>query len=520
MVWNPPSWAGPIAPSWRRHAVLAVLAALAEAWIGAWLRGVPGLADAGPGRIAAWIAFLGCGLAARVVLSWRRDAAREKAAQESGTFFHGRLWNASIVPPVGPDNSWLAREGREWMENGTRAAAELRTALVTMAVLLPMLVWLAPWLALAVALCAWGLGWVAQKRSRAGKLLAEMEREETARDADAEEWAWRAMPEAAASGLGQDVAAEATRRGQIFARSRLGRGRTLLAWGMAGESAAHAGGWLLAAASLAAWKAGWLPAGNLAGFLGVSLLAYRPVREAGRLLPQLQKAQQVWLRLEELEASGRSRQATETDGPLEVVDLEAGWNPDDPVLHGVSFSVAPGSVVVATGSNGCGKSTLLAALSGSCPRVASRLGLPPQVVWMAQEPVLPPIPPAEWIGPPRGPGSELLFPNGVPTNLDWNEPIRKGGRELSRGERARLALLAACSRPEGLWLLDEPLSALPSDQRKRILSGILGARGKATVVLAEPTLPEGLAETRLLWAPAAGGRGPRIVQAGTAETAP
>ena len=133
-----------MAPLWRRHAILALLAASSEAAIGFWLRKIPSLSAATSNGIGIWIAVLGALLVARVACSWRRDLVRESAALGSGTDFHRALWIASEAPPARADNSWLAREGREWIESGTRAAAEMRTAIVTLAVLLPALVWLAP----------------------------------------------------------------------------------------------------------------------------------------------------------------------------------------------------------------------------------------------------------------------------------------------------------------------------------------------------------------------------------------
>lgn len=48
---------------------------------------------------------------------------------------------------------------------------------------------------------------------------------------------------------------------------------------------------------------------------------------------------------------------------LEVSELRAGYDAGE-VLHGVSFTVEPGSVVAVVGANGAGKSTALMAISG------------------------------------------------------------------------------------------------------------------------------------------------------------
>jgi branched-chain amino acid transport system ATP-binding protein len=48
---------------------------------------------------------------------------------------------------------------------------------------------------------------------------------------------------------------------------------------------------------------------------------------------------------------------------LQVHELRAGYDAEE-VLHGLSFSVPPGSIVALVGANGAGKSTTLRALSG------------------------------------------------------------------------------------------------------------------------------------------------------------
>jgi ABC-type multidrug transport system fused ATPase/permease subunit len=514
MFLKPPIWASSSTSTWRWHACLALAAAIAEAAIGFWLRHVSTLPASTADGIRLWLLGLAALLAARVAVSWRRDACRERIAIDSGTRFHERLWRASESAPAQLDNSWLGREGRDWIEAGARANAELRTAIASMAILLPALLWLAPWLAFSVALFAALLGWVAQRRSRVGKEIAEHEREEAQVEAELQDWAWRAMPEATGSGLGPEVSEWARSRDTAHANRRSQRARDLTNWGALGESAAHLGGWGLAALSILAWKSGWLPVGNLVAFLGVSLLAYRPVREAGRQLPQIQRAEQVWRRLTAFENRATDSVAAGASG-LVVSGMSAGWDPDRRIFQELSFQLQPGSIAIAFGPNGCGKSTLLAALAGNCPYRADSLSLPGPRRWMAQEPVLPPMEPRIWIPNPSPEAVALLFPDGLPENLQWNLPLPKGGQKLSRGQRSRLALLAIASQPSGTWLLDEPLSALPSDQRPGILKGLLELRGEAVVLIAEPVLPAGLVEISRLWEPPTGRTGPTLALATT-----
>jgi branched-chain amino acid transport system ATP-binding protein len=52
---------------------------------------------------------------------------------------------------------------------------------------------------------------------------------------------------------------------------------------------------------------------------------------------------------------------------LEVADLHAGYGPVE-VLHGLTFEVAEGEVVVILGANGAGKTTTMRSVSGMIPR--------------------------------------------------------------------------------------------------------------------------------------------------------
>jgi len=49
---------------------------------------------------------------------------------------------------------------------------------------------------------------------------------------------------------------------------------------------------------------------------------------------------------------------------LAVRDVEAGYNPSLPILHGISLDVFEGEIVTVLGPNGAGKSTLIKAIAG------------------------------------------------------------------------------------------------------------------------------------------------------------
>jgi ABC-type multidrug transport system fused ATPase/permease subunit len=501
MSLRPPPWIADRG-GWYRHGAWSLASAAAESGIGLWLRELTQ-----PVGKVFWLGVMALLLAARVVLSWRRDLDRERLALETGNAFHRRLWARGSGE--GQDPSWLAREGREWIESGTRAALEWRTAAATLLLSVPLLIWLAPWITLAVLAAALLLGRWAREKSRNWKSLADAERDSAERMATGEDWAWRSIPQMRPAGWSPVVARARRRAFRMFLCERMERARRHLAWGAGGEAAAHVAGWFVGAAAVLSWATGRMSAGSLLAFLGISLLAYRPVREAGRLLPHLRRAREVWSAL-------ASPPTFHADSDVRAEDLRVAWPHAPSVLSGLDFFVPRGSLVVAHGPNGCGKSTLLAALAGAPLPFSGTATRPRRTFWMAQEPVLPPTSPARWTGIEHPfPGAVdgllgLLFPDGMPASLDWNADIPDGGHELSRGQRARLCLLAAAARPRSLWLLDEPVSALPPGEGVRILFEVLARRGRATAILAVPDLGPDFAETERLWEPGGERRGPVV----------
>jgi branched-chain amino acid transport system ATP-binding protein len=60
---------------------------------------------------------------------------------------------------------------------------------------------------------------------------------------------------------------------------------------------------------------------------------------------------------------------------LAVADLVAGYEPEAPIVRGVSLDVMPGEIVTVLGPNGAGKSTLIKAVSGLVPKLAGSVSL-------------------------------------------------------------------------------------------------------------------------------------------------
>jgi ABC-2 type transport system ATP-binding protein len=171
------------------------------------------------------------------------------------------------------------------------------------------------------------------------------------------------------------------------------------------------------------------------------------------------------------------------------------------VLEDVDLTVADGEIVAVTGVNGAGKSTLLSCLAGLHRPTAgtvSVLGGPPQddaafwraVAVVADQPTwYPGLTLREHLElvrlthePVRGwclPTDELIEVFGLPGRADAVPT------DLSSGQRQRLSLAAALTRPSRLLLLDEPEQSLDPGFRKE-LAGVLReyAGHGGTVVMA------------------------------------
>jgi urea transport system ATP-binding protein len=189
-----------------------------------------------------------------------------------------------------------------------------------------------------------------------------------------------------------------------------------------------------------------------------------------------------------------------TDAMLSVTDLHSAYGQSE-VLHGLTFSVAPGEIIAMMGRNGMGKTTLMKTLMGIVPtksgnvtlngrdithmksheRVAAGIAYVPQgrMIFSAmtvQENI--------------ETGLTVLNESRIPQDLYDLFPVllemkkRRGGN-LSGGQQQQLAIARAlASRPKVL-ILDEPTEGIqPSIIREmgRTLKKIRDERGLSIIV--------------------------------------
>jgi ATP-binding cassette subfamily B protein/subfamily B ATP-binding cassette protein MsbA len=180
---------------------------------------------------------------------------------------------------------------------------------------------------------------------------------------------------------------------------------------------------------------------------------------------------------------------------VRLENVTFGYDPEQPVLRGVSFTVEPGEIVALAGVTGAGKSTLAGLLlrffdpqSGAVyfndmdAREIQLASLRRAIGYVPQEPFLLPLSIAENIAYGRPDASReavvaaaqragadgfiRLLPRGYET------VIGERGVTLSGGEKQRLAIARALLIDAPLLVLDEPTSALDSDTEQALLAAL------------------------------------------------
>jgi ATP-binding cassette, subfamily B, bacterial len=178
-------------------------------------------------------------------------------------------------------------------------------------------------------------------------------------------------------------------------------------------------------------------------------------------------------------------------GRIEVEGLCVEYEPGQPVLRGLSFTVEPGETVAILGKTGSGKSTLAAALvrlvepsSGSIRidgrdiRLWDRRALREAVGLVLQEPYLFSRSMREnlELGTGRLPEEELerasrlacLPPVLASFEAGWETAVGEEGVTLSGGQRQRLALARALAKRPRFLVLDDTLSALDTETDRAV----------------------------------------------------
>ncbi|CAA9547126.1 MAG: hypothetical protein AVDCRST_MAG19-460 [uncultured Thermomicrobiales bacterium] len=187
-----------------------------------------------------------------------------------------------------------------------------------------------------------------------------------------------------------------------------------------------------------------------------------------------------------------------TDGSRDVVvasDVYVRFG-EQAVLEGVDLHVRFGDRIALIGPNGGGKSTLLKVLGGDLLPSAGRVQVGPDVVIGRYAQELETVDPARTVleqARAVAPVSETDARSFLHRYLFGGEAVFRLGRELSYGERARLALALLDLRGATFLLLDEPLNHLDLPSREGFEQALAAFPGTALVVLHDRYAVERLA---------------------------
>jgi len=196
------------------------------------------------------------------------------------------------------------------------------------------------------------------------------------------------------------------------------------------------------------------------------------------------------------------------DGAVVLEDVVFGYEPERPVLRGVSLEARPGETIALVGATGAGKSTLVGLvprffdpwsgrvlIDGRDVRSFRLASLRRAVAVVLQEPFLFPLSIADNIAYGR-PGASAEQVEAAARTANAHEFISRlpegyatvigeRGATLSGGERQRIAIARALLKDAPILILDEPTSALDAQTESLLLEALERLMaGRTTFIIA------------------------------------
>ena len=188
---------------------------------------------------------------------------------------------------------------------------------------------------------------------------------------------------------------------------------------------------------------------------------------------------------------------------LNVENIVASYGEGCDVLHGISFSLASGQVMLISGNNGSGKSTLLRAVAGLIPFSSGSItwndqevsnGLPGKAIhsWIGLmlqgDNIFPGLPVSENIELASGRLPQRIHKKDTKKRVNNMFPFLedfwdKRAGLLSGGERKVLSFAMATIADSPLLLLDEPLAGLSDENTNRVGKALMRHKESGTVMI-------------------------------------
>jgi ABC-type multidrug transport system fused ATPase/permease subunit len=211
---------------------------------------------------------------------------------------------------------------------------------------------------------------------------------------------------------------------------------------------------------------------------------------------------------DEFTDSSRVVKLTEITGQVKFDDVEFAYEPEKPVLHGISFTSEPGTVTALVGSSGSGKSTIISLICAFHTPVTgkvlvdgidlatvelssyrSQLGVVLQESFLFDGTIRENI----MFSRPEATEEQFRFACHTACVDEFAERFPEGydtivgerGVKLSGGQRQRLSIARALLAEPRILILDEATSSLDSESEAMIQTGLAELmRGRTTFVIA------------------------------------
>ena len=222
----------------------------------------------------------------------------------------------------------------------------------------------------------------------------------------------------------------------------------------------------------------------------------------------LDRTNEIMAELEENKSPGRTLKMPPIQGTVQFESVEFAYDPEKPVLHGISFVAQPGTVTALVGSSGSGKSTIISLLCAfhipSSGRVLvddmdlakvdldtfrSQLGVVLQDSFLFDGTIRENI----LFSRPEATEEQFLFACRTARVDEFAERfpeaydtiVGERGVKLSGGQRQRLSIARALLAEPRILILDEATSSLDSESEAMIQAGLNQLmQGRTTFVIA------------------------------------